>query len=392
MMTRTVYADHAATTPVSEAALEAMTAFMKEHHGNPSGLHSSAQAAKKALEDARERIASAIGARKNEIHFTSNGSEADNWAVKGAAEIMKDKGRHVITSSVEHPAIIASCEHLREQGYEISYLPVDENGEASVESLKEEMREDTVLVSVMMANNEIGTIQPIEDMAQLCKDNEVLFHTDAVQTVGHLPVDVNELQVDMLTMAGHKFGGPKGAAALYVRQGIKLPPLIHGGGQERGRRGGTENVAAILGMVVALEESIRGMSEADKRLRAMRDRLIEGVLSIEGAHLTGHPERRLPGSASFAFDGIEGESAALMLDYRGIQASTGSACSTGSLEASHVLTATGIPEALAHGSVRFSLGDGNNEEDIDHILEHMPVVVERLRSLSPLCNCGKKED
>ncbi len=391
-MTRTVYADHAATTPVCRAALEAMTDYIQQHHGNPSGLHSSAQAAKRVLEDARERIAAAIGAKKNEIYFTSNGSEADNWAIKGAAELRKDRGRHIITSSVEHPAVIASCEHLRTMGYEVSYLPVDGHGEASADSLREALRDDTILVSVMMANNEIGTLQPIEEMARLCKEKDVLFHTDAVQTVGHLPVDVNELGVDMLTMAGHKFGGPKGAAALYVRQGIKLPPLIHGGGQERGRRGGTENVAAILGMAVALEESIRVMPEANERLTAMRDRLIEEVLKIHGAHLTGHPERRLPGNASFAFECIEGESAALMLNYRGIEVSTGSACSTGSLEASHVLTATGMAKELAHGSVRFSLGHGNTEEDIDHILEHVPVVVERLRSMSPLCNCGKKED
>lgn len=343
------------------------------------------------LDDARKRISACIGANPNEIFFTSNGSESDNWAIKGVAELKGNEGRHIITTSIEHHAVINSCKHLESQGYDITYLPVDGYGLVSVESLRKAMKEDTILVSVMMANNEVGSIQPIRELASVAKEKGVLFHTDAVQTVGHLPVDVNELGVDLLTMAGHKFGGPKGIGGLYIRRGLRLPPLIHGGGQEKGMRAGTENVAAALSMAAALESSTAEMNEEIPRVIAMRDRLISGVLDIPESCLTGHPTSRLPGIASFAFEGIEGESAVLMLDYRGIQASTGSACSTGSLAASHVLDAIGVSPHLSHGSVRFSLGSVNKEEDVDFILEHIPVVVERLRSLPPLCSCGTKK-
>ncbi|MDI3483216.1 MAG: cysteine desulfurase [Candidatus Methanomethylophilaceae archaeon] len=385
-----VYADHAATTPMSSSAFKTMCSYLRDNYGNPSGVHSLSQNARMAMEDARTGIASAIGATKNELFFTSNGSEADNWAIKSAAELMKEKGKHVITSSIEHHAVLSTCKYLEERGYEVTYLPVDANGQVSVDSLKEAMRKDTILVSVMMANNEVGTIQPIKELASVAKEGGALFHTDAVQAIGHLSVDVNELGVDMLSMSGHKFGGPKGIGALYIRRELKLPPLIHGGGQERGRRAGTENVAAILAMAAALEDSLDRLDEKVERLRKMRDRLIAGVIKIDGSVLTGHPCERLPGLASFVFEGIEGESAVLMLDYRGIQTSTGSACSTGSLEASHVLRAMGIPNGLAHGSIRFSLGAENTEEQIDHILVQTPLVVERLRSLPPLCTCGRK--
>lgn len=390
-MNRKVYADNAATTPMSEAAIEAMTTSMREVFGNPSGVHSLSQQARAVLDDARQRISACIGANPTEIFFTSSGSESDNLAIKGVAELRKEKGRHIITTSIEHHAVINSCKHLEAMGYDVTYLPTDQTGMVNAKSLKEAIREDTILITVMMANNEVGTILPIKELATVARENGVLFHTDAVQTVGHLPVNVEELGVDLLTMAGHKFGGPKGIGALYIRRGIRLPPLIHGGGQEKGMRAGTENVAAAIGMAAALEASIADMNKEKGRLTRLRDRLIAGVLEIPDSCLTGHPTERLPGIASFAFQGIEGESAVLMLDYRGIQASTGSACSTGSLAASHVLDAIGIPPSLSHGSVRFSLGAVNSEEDVDAILEHMPLVVERLRSLPPLCNCGTKK-
>ena len=391
-MNRKVYADNAATTPMSSSAIEAMTECMRDDYGNPSGVHSLSQQARAIMDDARKRISNCIGANPNEIFFTSNGSESDNWAIKGVAELKKGEGCHIITTSIEHHAIINSCEHLKSQGYEITYLPTDENGLVAVESLQKEIRDDTILISVMMANNEVGTIQPIKELAQVAKEHNILFHTDAVQTVGHLPVNVDELGVDLLTMAGHKFGGPKGIGALYMRRGIKLPALIHGGGQEKGMRAGTENVAAAIGMAAALESSVAEMADEADRLSRLRDKLIAEILKIPDSCLTGHPTSRLPGIASFAFQGIEGESAVLMLDYRGIQASTGSACSTGSLAASHVLDAIGVPPSLSHGSVRFSLGAVNSEEDVAAILEHMPIVVERLRSLPPLCSCGTKKN
>ncbi len=390
-MSRKVYADNAATTPMSSASIKAMMECMRDSYGNPSGVHSLSQKARAIMDDARKRISACIGANPNEIFFTSNGSESDNWAIKGVAELKKDEGRHIITTSIEHHAIINSCEHLKSQGYDITYLPTDDTGLVSIESLENEIREDTILISVMMANNEVGTIQPIRELSRVARDRKILFHTDAVQTVGHIPVIVDDLGVDLLTMAGHKFGGPKGVGALYIRRGIRLPPLIHGGGQEKGMRAGPENVAAVTGMAAALEASIAEMEEEAERLTGLRDRLISGILKIPDSCLTGHPTSRLPGIASFAFQGIEGESAVLMLDYRGIQASTGSACSTGSLAASHVLDAIGVPPSLSHGSVRFSLGAVNTEEDIEAILEHMPIVVERLRSLPPLCNCGTKK-
>lgn len=387
-MSRTVYADHAATTPMTKRAIDEMTESIINIFGNPSGVHSESQTARAALDDSRRRIAECIGAQKNELRFTSNGSESDNWAILGTAHANKDKGRHIITSNIEHHAVIGACEHLRSQGFEVTFLESDEYGSISTDSLQNSIRKDTILVSVMMANNEVGTIQPIKEMAEISHEAGALFHTDAVQTVGHLPVDVNALGVDLLTMSGHKFGGPKGIGALYARRGVALHPLIHGGGQERGLRGGTENVAGAIAMAAALEDSVSEMEDEQRRLTSLRDRLIRGVLDIEGSMLTGHPERRLPGLASFAFEGIEGESAALMLDYRGIRASTGSACSTGSLKGSHVLTSMGIPSSWSHGSIRFSLGRMNDNDDVDYILEHMPQVVERLRSLPPLCNCG----
>jgi len=384
-MARFIYADNAATTSVSKSVLDAMEPFYTQYYGNPSSLYSLGREAKRPLELARETVANCLGALPNEIFFTSGGSEADNWALKGAAHEQAKKGKkHIITSSFEHHAILHSCDALEKEGFEITYLAVHTDGLVRPEELESAIREDTAIVSIMYANNEIGTIQPIPEIAAICKKHGVIFHTDAVQAAGIIPIDVNKQNIDLLSLSGHKFHAPKGVGVLYIRKGIKLPNLIDGGAQERGRRAGTENVAGIVGLSVALKQACDTINERTQRLTKMRDRLIEGALKMERSRVNGDRIKRLPGNVNMCFEGIEGESLLLMLDLKGVCASSGSACTSGSLEPSHVLLSIGLPAEIAHGSLRLTFGDQNTEEDIDYILEVLPKIVERLRSTSPL--------
>lgn len=383
-MSRFVYADHAATTRLSAAALAAMKPYFQDAYGNPSSLYDFGQQAKTDLDAARAEIARCLNARPEEIFFTSGGTEADNWAVKGAAELRRAKGKHIISTAIEHHAILHSLQYLEKQGYEVSYLPVDGQGRVDPAAVKAALRPDTILISVMAANNEIGTIEPIAEIGAIAREAGVLFHTDAVQAVGHIPVDVQAWGCDMLSLSGHKFHGPRGVGALYVRKGLRLPPLIHGGGQEKGRRSGTENVAGCAGMAAALKEAVERMPQESRRLSALRDRLAQGLCQIPCTRLTGDPVHRLPGTASFVFEGVEGEALLLHLDAKGICASSGSACSSASLDPSHVLLSIGLPHAVAHGSLRLSLGAENTDEDVDYLLQEVPAVVEYLRKMSPV--------
>lgn len=385
MQKRIVYADNAGTTALSKTALDAMMPYLTEIFGNPSGIYSVSREAKRGLETAREKVAKAIGVRADEIYFTGGGTEADNWAIRGVAEVRGKKGKHIITSAIEHHAISHTLEYLtRKHGFEVTYLPVDKFGSISLEELKSAIREDTILITIMTANNEIGTIMPVREIGAIARERGVLFHTDAVQAVGHIPVNVEDLNVDMLSLAAHKFRGPKGVGALYIKKGIYLPSLIHGGGQERNRRSGTENVAGVVGMAAALEEAVADMDINIKKITAMRDRLISELTKIPFSRLTGDPVNRLPGTASFVFECVEGESMILTLDNAGICASSGSACSSGSLDPSHVLMAIGLPHEIAHGSVRLTINECTTDEDIDYILETLPPIVDKLRAMSPL--------
>ncbi len=383
-MSRIIYADNAATTPLSRRALEAMMPFLTSEYGNPSSVYSVGRTAKKAIEGARGKVAAAIGAKPEEIHFTSGGTESDNWAIKAIAELKKNKGKHIISTPIEHHAVLHTLKHLEKLGYEVTYLDVDDKGSISLEKLRSAIRPDTILITVMAANNEIGTIEPVAAIGSIAREAGVLFHTDAVQAAGHIPLCVEEMRIDLLSLSGHKFKGPKGTGALYIRKGLRLPSNLQGGAQERGLRAGTENVAGIVGLGEALEESAANMAGNRARVTAMRDRLVEGLLRIPASRLTGDRVNRLPGSASFTFACVEGESMVLMLDQCGICASSGSACSSGSLDPSHVLTAIGLPHEAAHGSLRLSLGEDNTEEDIDVILEKLPQIIRRLRDMSPL--------
>lgn len=380
-----VYADNAATTKVSRKALEAMMPALEDLYGNPSSLHQAGRAAEAALWNARERIAACLSAEPREIYFTSGGTEADNWAITGAARMGALKGKkHLITSAFEHHAVLHTMQKLEKQGYEVTYLKVHEDGLIRPEEVAAAIREDTALVSIMYANNEIGTIQPIRAIGEICRERGVLFHTDAVQAVGHLPVNVREDLVDMLSFSGHKFHGPKGIGGLYVRKGIPIRNFMEGGAQEFRKRGGTENMPGILGMAAALEEACSHMAEDSTRVARMRDRLIEAIGKLPKTRLNGHPSRRVPGNVSFCFEGIEGESLLLRLDLQGICASSGSACTSGSLEPSHVLLAIGVPKEIAHGSLRLSLDASNTEEEVDYIIEKLPGIVETLRDMSPV--------
>ena len=384
-MSRKVYADNAATTAVAPQVLEAMLPFYKEVYGNPSSLYSLGQEAKKPLEEAREAVARCLGAQPREIYFTSCGTESDNWAIKGAAHAMKKRGKtHIITSAFEHHAVLHTCQALEKEGFTVTYLPVHENGIVRPQELEAAITEETGLVTIMYANNEIGTLQPIPEIGAICKKHGVLFHTDAVQAVGNVPIDVKEQNIDMLSLSGHKLHAPKGVGALYIRSGVSIQNYMDGGAQERGKRGGTENVASIVGLAAAMERACATMEERRVKLTAMRDKLIDGLLKIPRCRLNGDRERRLPGNVSFCFQGVEGESLLLMLDLKGISASSGSACTSGSLDPSHVLLALGLPHEVAHGSLRLSFGDYNSMEDIDYILEVLPPIIERLRSMSPL--------
>ena len=383
-MSRFVYADHAATTSLSPKALAAMTPYFQQAYGNPSSLYAFGQQAKTDLDAARADIARCLNARPEEIFFTSGGTEADNWAVKGVAELRSGKGKHIISTAIEHHAILHSLQYLEKQGFQVTYLPVDGLGRVDPAAVKAALRPDTILISVMAANNEIGTIEPIAQIGAIAKEAGVLFHTDAVQAVGHIPVDVQAWGCDLLSLSGHKFHGPRGVGALYVRKGLRLPPLVHGGGQEKGRRSGTENVAGAAGMAAALVEAVERMPRESQRLAALRDRLIQGLTQIPCSRLTGDPADRLPGTASFVFEGAEGEALLLHLDAKGICASSGSACSSASLDPSHVLLSIGLPHAVAHGSLRLSLGAENTDEDVDYLLREVPAVVEYLRKMSPV--------
>lgn len=386
MKQRFVYADNAATTKISEHVLNEMIPFLKDHYGNPSSIYSVGREAKVALEEARGKVAKALNADPNEIYFTAGGSEADNWAIRSIAELMAKKGKkHLITTNFEHHAVLHTMQSLQDKGFEVTYLPVDEKGLITAEQVSEAIREDTALVSVMYANNEIGTIMPIKEIGAVCKAKGIYFHTDAVQAVGHVPIDVRDQNIDLLSLSGHKFHAPKGVGALYCRKGIPLHNLIFGGAQERGKRAGTENTASIIGMGVAIEDACADLPEKIQKVKKLRDQLIDRISDeIPKCRLNGDREKRVCGNVNFSFEGIEGEGLLLLLDMNGICASSGSACTSGSLDPSHVLLAIGLPHEIAHGSLRLSINEETTQEDVDYIMEKLPQIVERLRAMSPV--------
>ena len=393
MENKLIYVDNAATTPISKEVLDAMMPWLTEGYGNASSIYSKGREAGWALKAAREKAAEVLGAEPSEIYFTSCGSESDNWALKGAMQTLAKRGKkHIITTAFEHHAILHTCKALEKQGFEVTYLPVYENGIVRVEDVEAAIRPDTGLVSIMYANNEIGTIQPIKEIGALCRERKIWFHTDAVQAVGHVPINVVDQNIDMLSLSGHKIHAQKGIGLLYVKKGIVLPNLIDGGGQEKGKRAGTENVAAIVGLAKALEIANTDIEERAAKTRVLRDKLIDNILKIERTRLNGDREKRLAGNVNISIEGIEGESLLLSLDMYGICASSGSACTSGSLDPSHVLLSIGLKHEVAHGSLRISLSDENTEEEVDRILEVLPGIVERLRSMSPLWEKIKKGD
>jgi cysteine desulfurase len=388
---KTVYLDHSATTPVHPQVLEAMLPYYRDKYGNASSLHRLGRNARLAIDQAREKVAAALNARPEDIYFTSGGTEGDNLAIKGTAAALKDKGDHIITSQIEHEAVLNTCRYLEKNGCTVTYLPVDRQGLVRLDDLQKAITDRTVLISVMHANNEVGTIQPVAEIGALARERGIVFHTDAVQTVGKIPVDVGELQADLLAMSAHKFYGPKGVGAMYMRRGIKISPLAHGGHHENWKRAGTENVPGIVGLAAALEICMAEMEETAAREARLRDALQQGIQEkIKAVRINGHPDRRLPGSLSVCFEALEGEALILSLDLKGIAASTGSACSSGSLEPSHVLKAMGVPIEMAHGSARFTLGRSNTREEVDFVLQVLPDIVERLRSMSPV-HLGKDD-
>jgi cysteine desulfurase len=380
-----VYLDNAATAKMNQTILDAMLPYLTGEFGNPSTIYSIGQNAKKAVENSRNIVAEAIGATSEEIYFTSGGTESINWAIKSTAEMLEEKGKHIITSKIEHPAVMESLKYLAgKRGYDITYLSVNELGQISLDELRESIRTDTILITIMTANNEIGTIMPVEEIGIIAKENNVLFHTDAVQAVGHIPVDVAKFGSSLLSLSGHKMGGIKGAGVLYIKKGLQLPPFIHGGGQEHKKRSGTENVAGIVS-VGAVLDGVHARLPLKEVIR-LRDKLIKGVMQIPATRLTGDPVNRLPGVASFLFEGIEGESILLMLNQHGICASSGSACTSGSLDPSHVLLALGLSHEAAHGSLRLSLSESTTDEEVDFVLEKLPEIIAKLRAMSPVWN------
>ena len=380
-----IYLDNAATTATKPEVLEAMLPYFTQVYGNPSSIHRAGRDARRAVEHAREQVAAALNADKGEIYFTAGGSESDNWAITEGARLGAAAGkRHIISDTIEHHAVLHTLTKLEKEGFEVTYLPVHENGLVRLEELAAAIRPDTCLVTIMYANNEIGTVQPIAEIGEVCRRHGVLFHTDAVQAVGHLPVNVAEQNIDLLSLSAHKFHGPKGIGVLYARRGVPIFPLIHGGAQERNRRGGTENIPAIVGMAAALDEACDHLEEDTRKLTALRERLIAGLSNIPHSVLNGHREHRLPGTVNFCFEGIEGESLLLLLDDKGVYASSGSACTSGSLDPSHVLLAIGRPHEIAHGSLRLSLSPDTTEEEVDYMVEAVTDVVAYLRSISPV--------
>ena len=391
-MKQLIYLDNAATTKTRPEVVEAMLPYFTEYYGNPSSVYEFSAEPKRAIAQARETIAKALGAKSNEIYFTYGGTESDNWALISTAEAYQAKGKHIITTKIEHHAILHTCEYLEQRGFEVTYLDVYENGIVHPEDVENAIREDTAIVSIMYANNEIGTIQPISEIGAICRKHGVLFHTDAVQAAGYVKIDVQKENIDLLSMTAHKLHGPKGCGLLYIRKGVRIENLICGGAQERNKRAGTENVAGIVGLDAALQLAVDGMDERNAKLEKMRDRLIDGLLKIERSRINGDRVHRLPGNVNMCFEGIEGESLLLRLDLKGVSASSGSACTSGSLDPSHVLLAISLPHEIAHGSMRLSFSDDNTEEDIDYILEIVPEIVSYLRSMSPLWEKIKKQE
>lgn len=384
-MSKYIYMDNSATTPVKKKVLDEMIPYFTENFGNPSSIYSLGSNSKVAVEKAREQVARALGADKNEIYFTAGGSESDNWALKGIASKHKNKGNHIITTKIEHHAVLHTCEYLHKNGFEITYLNVDKDGLIDLKELESAITDKTILISIMFANNEIGTIQPIKEIGEIAKSKNIIFHTDAVQAIGNVRIDVKELNIDLLSLSAHKFYGPKGMGALYIRKGLQIDPLIAGGGQERNKRAGTENVPGIVGLGKAIELAYENLEEHNEKLIKLRERLINGIQeNIKYTRINGHRTKRLPGNVNVCFEFIEGESLLLSLDIEGIAGSSGSACTSGSLDPSHVLLAIGLPHEIAHGSLRLSLGDFNTEEEVDYVIAKLVKIVDRLRNMSPL--------
>ena len=384
-MDKMIYLDNAATTKVADSVVDAMLPYFKEYYGNASSIYQLGAKSKEALDESREYIAGTLGAKTNEIYFTAGGSESDNWAIKATADAYARKGKHIITSAIEHHAVLHTCEYLEKHGYEVTYVGVDENGVIKLDELKAAIRPDTILISVMFANNEIGTIQPIKEIGEIAKEHDILFHTDAVQAYAQVPINVDEMHIDMLSASGHKLNGPKGIGFLYIRKGIKIRSFVHGGQQERGRRAGTENIPGIVGLAAAAKRSFSMLEEKMQKEIELRDYLISRIeAEIPYCRLNGDRKKRLPNNVNFSFQFIEGESMLILLDSKGIAASSGSACTSGSLDPSHVLLAIGLPHEIAHGSLRLTLSEENTKEEMDYVVEQLTAILERLRSMSPL--------
>ncbi|MEE1438675.1 MAG: cysteine desulfurase NifS [Lachnospiraceae bacterium] len=384
-MDKMIYLDNAATTKVADSVVDAMLPYFKEYYGNASSIYQLGAKSKEALDESREYIAGTLGAKTNEIYFTAGGSESDNWAIKATADAYAQKGKHIITSAIEHHAVLHTCEYLEKHGYEVTYVGVDENGVIKLDELKAAIRPDTILISVMFANNEIGTIQPIKEIGEIAKEHDILFHTDAVQAYAQVPINVDEMHIDMLSASGHKLNGPKGIGFLYIRKGIKIRSFVHGGQQERGRRAGTENIPGIVGLAAAAKCSFSMLEEKMQKEIELRDYLISRIeAEIPYCRLNGDRKKRLPNNVNFSFQFIEGESMLILLDSKGIAASSGSACTSGSLDPSHVLLAIGLPHEIAHGSLRLTLSEENTKEEMDYVVEQLTAILERLRSMSPL--------
>ncbi len=385
MLKTTIYLDNAATTKVSDNVLNAMLPYLKEEYGNPSSIYTLGRNSAIAVNKARHQVAQALGCEDSEVYFTSCGSESDNWAIKSTAKMMAQKGKkHIITSVFEHHAVLHTLDTLKKEGFEVTYLPVYSNGIVKVEDVANAIRPDTALVTIMYANNEIGTIQPIPEIGALCKEKGVIFHTDAVQAIGNVHINVKEQNIDMLSLSGHKIHAQKGCGVLYVNKKYRLPPFIDGGAQERGRRAGTENVPAIVGLGVAITDAVNGVDAKNEKLKKFSDKIYNEIMKIDRVHLNGDREKRMPSNLNFSFEGVEGESLLLQLDLQGIAASSGSACTSGSLDPSHVLLSIGLPHEVAHGSLRISMSEYTTEEEIDKLIEVLPVIVNKLRSMSPL--------